>query len=93
MATAFISAFWYWEKCAKARSRDGDQARAFEKWLTAVRKGFAERVLPIDQAVADAWGHMSASRPLPLIDGLLAATAKVHGMPLITRHVSDVVGL
>lgn len=77
----------------KARVRDKDQARALEKWLTAIRKGFAERVLPVDQAVADAWGRMSASRPVPVTDGLLAATAKVHGMTLVTRNASDVAGL
>jgi predicted nucleic acid-binding protein len=77
----------------KVRARDRDQARALEKWLTAVRKGFAERVLPIDQAVADAWGHLNARRPLPVIDGLLAATAKVHGITLATRNIADVEGL
>jgi hypothetical protein len=77
----------------RARSRDTNKARALEKWLSAVKNGFAERVLPIDQAVADAWGQMSASRPLPVIDGLLAATAKVHSMTLVTRNAADVAGL
>lgn len=77
----------------KARSRDGDQARSLEKWLVAVRKGFAERILPVDYAIADMWGQMSAKRPLPVIDGLLAATAKIHGMTLVTRNASDVAGL
>ena len=42
---------------------------------------------------ADLWGRMSARRPIPVIDGLLAATAKVHDMTLVTRNASNVEGL
>ena len=77
----------------KIHLRDSSQARALEKWLTAVGKAFGERVLPVDSAVADEWGRMSASRPLPVIDGLLAATAKIHGMTLVTRNARNVAGL
>jgi predicted nucleic acid-binding protein len=49
--------------------------------------------MPIDQAVADEWGRMSAKRSLSTIDALLAATAKVNGMTLATRNISDVVNL
>lgn len=42
----------------RARPRDPAQAGALEKWLTTVAKSFAERILPIDQAVADEWGRM-----------------------------------
>jgi predicted nucleic acid-binding protein len=77
----------------KARSHDGMQARALEKWLAAVSKAFGERVLAIDHAVADEWGRMGAPRPLPVIDALLAATAKVHGMTLVTRNIRNVAGL
>ena len=42
---------------------------------------------------SDAWGRMGAARPIPVIDGLLAATAKVHRMTLVTRNDADVVGL
>jgi predicted nucleic acid-binding protein len=45
-----------------------------------------DRVLPI----AEAWAILSVSDPLPLIDNLLAATAKVHGLTLITRYVGDI---
>lgn len=77
----------------RVRSRDPAQARAIEAWLAAVRKSFADRILPIDQAVADAWGRMSALRPLPTTDALLAATARVHGMTLVTRNFADVANL
>lgn len=77
----------------RVRSSDPAQARALEKWLTTVVGSFAERILPIDQAVADEWGRMGAKRPVSTVDALLAATAKVHGMTLATRNVSDVADL
>jgi toxin FitB len=58
-----------------------------------VQKAFAERVLPVDQLVAEEWGRMTAARSVPSIDALLAATAKVHRMTLVTRNLSDVSGL
>ncbi len=77
----------------RARPKDSDQARALEKWLTDVVTSFAERILPVDQVVADEWGRMSAKRPLSTTDALLAATANVHGMTLVTRNIVDVAGL
>jgi toxin FitB len=58
--------------------------------LIAVDRAFGERVLPVDRAVAHEWGGLSARRPLPVIDGLLAATAKVHRMTLVTRNTVDI---
>jgi predicted nucleic acid-binding protein len=77
----------------RARPNDPAQAQALEKWLTTVAESFAERILPVDQAVADEWGRMSAKRPVSTVDALLAASAKVHGMTLATRNVSDVADL
>jgi hypothetical protein len=77
----------------RARPSDPAQARALEKWLTTVAESFAEHVLTVDQAVADEWGRMGAKRPVSTVDALLAATAKVHGMTLATRNVSDVADL
>ena len=77
----------------RARSSDPAQARALENWLITVAGSFADRVLPIDQAVAEEWGRMGAKRPVSTVDALLAATAKVHGMALATRNVSDVADL
>ena len=61
--------------------------------MSAVRDAFGERVLPIDQLVVDEWGRMVATRSVPPIDALLAATAKGHRMTLVTRNLSDVAGL
>ena len=77
----------------RVRPSDPVQARALEAWLTQVIKLFGDRILPIDQAVADAWGRMGAARPLSAIDALLAATAKVNGMTLVTRNAPHVAGL
>lgn len=76
-----------------ARPRDPTKAEALEAWLGEVGVAFGERVLPIDRAVTDEWGRMSALRSIPVIDGLLAATAKVHRMTLVTRNDADVTGL
>lgn len=75
------------------RVRDTAQAITLENWLVAVDQAFAERILPIDSAIAHEWGRLSAHRPLPVIDGLLAATAKVHRMTLVTRNTIDVADL
>lgn len=77
----------------RVRPNDPAQARALEKWLTTVVESFADRILPVDQAVADEWGRMGAKRPVSTVDALLAATAKIHGMTLATRNVSDVADL
>ncbi len=77
----------------RARRSDPRRASILEDWLDAVRRSFADRVLPIDQQVADEWGRMSGKRSVPTIDALLAATAKIHGMTLATRNLSDVADL
>ena len=73
--------------------RDIVQAERLEVWLTAVTQRFPGRIYSVDSAVANVWGQMSAVRPVPAIDGLMAATAKAHGLTFVTRNVSDVLGL
>ena len=77
----------------RLRRRVLRQAEALERWLEEIMQSYADRVLPIDARVADAWGRLGAARPVPVIDGLLAATARVHDMILVTRNASDVDGL
>lgn len=77
----------------RARANDAARARALERWLSTLVQSFSERILPIDQTVADEWGRMSAKRSVSTIDALLAATAKVHGLTLATRNVDDVADL
>jgi predicted nucleic acid-binding protein len=69
---------------------------ALDAWLeNALRPRFAGRILPVDEAVADRWGLIAAvasssGRPLPVIDGLLAATALERGLVLVTRNLADI---
>ena len=61
-------------------------------WLeTELPIFFAGRILPIDAKTADRWGRLmaQAGRPLPAIDSLLAATALIHNLTLVTRNVRD----
>jgi toxin FitB len=76
-----------------ARARDAAKASALERWLREVEMAFGTRVLGVDNAVSDQWGRMSAIRPIPVIDGLLAATAAVNGLTLVTRNERDVAGV
>jgi toxin FitB len=77
----------------RARPRDPDKAAALERWLRQVEAAFDGRVLAIDNAVSNQWGRMSAVRPIPVIDGLLAATAVTNGLTLVTRNDRDIAGL
>jgi predicted nucleic acid-binding protein len=56
-----------------------------------MRTRLGDRVLPVDEPVAEAWALLGLPDPLPLIDGLLAATAKVHGLTLVSRNVRDLI--
>jgi toxin FitB len=76
-----------------ARRRDPRKADALEAWLGDLIASFPDRVLPVDTAVAEEWGRMNAIRPAPVIDALLAATAKINGLTLVTRNAVDVAGL
>ena len=67
--------------------RDPLAATALEQWLARLLETFGDRVLPVDTAVADRWGLLNAPDPLPTVDGLLAATALVHDLTLVTRNV------
>jgi hypothetical protein len=75
----------------RVRSRDPGQAEAQERWLTRLLSVYGGRVLPVTVEVAQEWGRLNAlPQPPPVIDGLLAATAKVHRLTLVTRNVADV---
>ena len=75
------------------RARDPVKAAALATWLSDVVDAFGTRILGVDGAVAETWGRMSAIRSVPVVDGLLAATASAHGLVLVTRNIGDVEGL
>jgi toxin FitB len=72
------------------RRRDATAAAALEQWLARVHDSFSARVLPIDLAVAERWGQVNVPDPMPTVDGLLAATALVHDLTVVTRNVRDI---
>ena len=72
------------------RRRDPDSAAALDSWLARLVEAHRDRILSVDRAIAEEWGRMNAPDPLPVVDGLLAATAKVVGLTLVTRNVADV---
>jgi toxin FitB len=74
----------------RIRRRDPKSAAAFDRWLSSLSAGFEDRILPVDRHVAEEWGRMNVPNPLPVLDALMAATAKVHGFVLATRNVRDV---
>ena len=80
------------------RLRPGHRRGRLESWLQVDLPGrFQDRVLPVTAAIADRWGTVSAiaaanGKPVPVIDGLLAATALHHNLTLVTRNTSDVSG-
>ena len=75
---------------ARRRHRDPRSAAGLEHWLRGIEELFSDRVIPIDASIATAWGNLDGGRPLPVIDSLLAATAKVRGFTLVTRNVKDI---
>lgn len=73
----------------------GRRRTALQQWLIDLRTRLADRLLPVDVAVATAWGEIAArseaaGHPLPVIDGLIGATAVVHGHSVVTRNRSDI---
>lgn len=70
--------------------RDPDQARLIGDWLDELVETFHDRIVPVGVDVAQTWGRLNAQAPLPVIDGLLAATALTHDWTLVTRNVGDV---
>lgn len=70
--------------------RDPAKAEIFERWLSQLLDGYGDRLVPITDRIAQAWGRLNVPDPVPVVDGLMAATAPVHDLTLVTRNVSDV---
>ena len=72
--------------------RDQAQAAVFDRWLVGLLGAYSDRVVPVTVEVAQEWGRLNVPDPVPVVDGLLAATAKLHKWTLVTRNISDVSG-
>ena len=77
----------------RIRRRDPQQTVVLERWLEETALRFAGRIMPVDDMIAELWWRTYYVRNVPVVDGLLAATAMAHDMTLVTRNVSDVEGL
>ncbi|GIH28956.1 ribonuclease VapC [Acrocarpospora phusangensis] len=71
------------------RGKDPGQAVILERWLFHLYQQFRDRVVPVTPEIAEEWGRLNAVRPVPTVDGLLAATARVNGWTVVTRNVGD----
>jgi len=80
----------------KLRASDLRRSQKLTAWLGKVEQRFAERILPLDAAALHVWAQIAsqselAGQPLPVLDGLLMATAQCHGLTVVTRNVQDFV--
>jgi toxin FitB len=70
------------------RRTDRIAAASLQHWLDGLQAIYSDRVLPVDMAVALAWGRLNASRVYPLADALVAATALVHRKVVVTGNAA-----
>jgi predicted nucleic acid-binding protein len=74
----------------RLRARDAASAQRLEHWLSGLADRYKGRILPVDEPVAQLWGRLNVPDPQPAVDGLLAATALIHDLTLVTRNTRDV---
>ena len=78
----------------KLRASNPRRSQKLTAWLGKVEQRFAGRILPLDAAALHVWAQIAAhaelaGQPLPVMDGLLMATAQCHGLTMVTRNVQD----
>lgn len=73
-----------------ARRRDPRRAARLDGWLTEIHESYGRQTVAVTTEIADLWGRLNAVRPVPVIDGLMAATALVHDWTFVTRNGRDV---
>lgn len=74
------------------RLGDGARKEKLRVWLEQdLPARFGERLLPVTSGIADRWGRLAAesNRPVAAVDSLLAATALLHGLRIVTRNGRD----
>jgi len=78
----------------KLRISDPRRCQKLTAWLSKAEQRFAGRILTLDAAALHVWAQIAAraelaGEPLPVMDGLLIATAQCHGLTVVTRNVQD----
>ena len=76
----------------RLRRKTPEQCEVFERWLERLSVDYAGDIIEVNDAIADHWGRLEASRTRPVIDGLLAATALEFGLNIATRNTKDFAG-
>jgi hypothetical protein len=71
------------------RARDARQSVLLDRWLKGLVEFYEDRLLYVDGDVAEEWGRLLARRGAPAVDTLLAATARVHDLTIVTRNTRD----
>ncbi len=74
--------------------RENENKRALQTWLQALERNYTDRILSIDLETGRIWGELSAAAQkaglqVPASDGLIAATARRHGLHVMTRNTAD----
>ncbi len=72
------------------RRRDLAAATSLDRWLETLVAAYSDRILSVTMEVAAVWGRFNVPDPLPVIDALIAATAYVHDLVVVTRNTSDI---
>ena len=74
---------------ALKQKSDPRSAAHLSEWLRKLRHDHGDRILPVTDQIAVEWGRLAAQRPRGDADGLIAATAIVHDLIVVTRNVGD----
>ena len=74
----------------RIRRRDPTSATVLENWLSRTADEFGDRVIGVDRAIAERWGHLGTTDPVPAIDALIAATALERDLVVVTRNVKHI---
>jgi predicted nucleic acid-binding protein len=68
---------------------DTRQASVLDAWLATVMRDYASNILAVDAEIGQLWGHLRAPNPQHELDKLIAATALIHDLTVVTRNVDD----
>ena len=73
---------------------EGRKRQGLEKWMETLERLYGDRVLPVDLETSRLWGELTAAagklgKVVPVADGLIAATARRHGLRVMTRNTAD----